>query len=228
MSLILWLDARENPFFPSDDSQNLFISTNQVQQHEQLSRAALTLPSSARILREVSVEYVNLDGSVERKSISLDNAVDWHLPIFVSQSYTNDAPMQQKTMAVKPTEKMSDTAVKNTVAPVKKSPPVKNDDTFHPIANYDFIAFLSKYNTMKIVTEDNSIRDFMLVDPYRIIIDFKEDYDFKSLQQDIKDSVFTKIRVGNHDGYYRVVIELDGQYKYDLKKDKDGYILHCY
>ena len=38
----------------------------------------------------------------------------------------------------------------------------------------------------------------------------------------MKNSVFTKIRVGNHDGYYRVVVELDGYYRYKLAKQADG------
>lgn len=222
ISLAVWLDARDNPFFPSNDSQNLLTTTNQIQQHEQLKQATLTLPSSARILKEVSIEYINLDGSVERKSINLDNSIDWHLPIFVSQSYTNDS-MAQGNMPIKQTEKISSTA-NSIIHPVEN--PTK--ESFHKLADYDFIAFMYKSKTLKIITDDKNIRDFMLVDPYRIILDFGEDYDFKSLQQDIKGSIFKRIRIGNHDGYYRVVIELDGQYKYDLKTDKDGYILHCY
>ena len=37
-------------------------------------------------------------------------------------------------------------------------------------------------------------------------------------------NVFKKIKVGNHKGYYRVVLELDGFYRYKMQKIKDGYL----
>lgn len=210
ISLILSLTARENPFFPSKDSQDLSISTNKVQQHDQLKRAALTLPSSARIIREVSVEYVNLDGSIEKKSISLDNSIDWHLPIFISQSYTNDMVEKEPT-------------------PLKKEvQPVKKEQKFKKIADYQFISFFTRGKKLQIMTDDKMIRSFMLLDPYRIVVDFKRDSDFRSYHETLKKSIFKSIRIGNHKGYYRVVIELDGQYKYDFKKDGKSYILDCY
>lgn len=202
ISLILSLNARENPFFPAKDSQNLSISTNKIQQHDQLKRATISLPSSARILREVSVEYVNLDGSIEKKSISLDNSIDWHLPIFVTQSYSND-PV------------------------IKKIVPEKKENKFKKIVDYEFISFFTDGEVLKIVTKDKKIRNFMLIDPYRMVIDFKRECDFRSYQKTVKNSIFRVIRVGNHNGYYRVVIELDGQYKLDLKKNNGSYILGC-
>jgi len=215
ISLIISLNARENPFFPSKDSQNLSISTNKLQKYEPLKRATLTLPSSARVLREVSVEYVNLDGSIEKKSISLDNSIDWHLPLFISQSYTNDdgsekAPMLQK-------EEVS-----------KKEKISKKEQRFKKVADYGFISFFLNAKALKIVTKDRMIRHFMLVSPYRIVIDFRRDDDFRSYQKDLKNSIYKSIRIGNHKGYYRVVIELDGQYEIDFKKDTGNYLLGCY
>ncbi|WP_345992778.1 AMIN domain-containing protein [Sulfurimonas sp. HSL-1716] len=197
---IVSLNARENPFFPSKDSQDLSISTNKVQKYEPLKRATLTLPSSARVIREVSVEYVNLDGSIEKKSISLDNSIDWHLPIFISQSYTNDTAVQENI-------------------------PMKKEEKYEKVADYKFISFSVKNKRLKIITKDKKIRNFMLIDPYRIVIDFKRVCDFRSYQENVKNSVYKTIKIGNHDGYYRVVIELDGQYEYTLKREKKGYLL---
>ena len=203
ISLILSLNARENPFFPSKDSQDFSITTNKIEQHEQLKRATMTLPSSARVIREISVEYVNLDGSIERKSITLDNSIDWHLPLFISQSYTDNMENAQ-------------------ILPVEK------EQQFASVADYKFISFSTLDKSLKIITKDKKIRSFMLVDPYRIVMDFKAEYDFRSFHKALKNSIFKSIRIGNHRGYYRVVIELDGQYKYDLKKESDSYIVHCY
>ncbi|WP_345979809.1 AMIN domain-containing protein [Sulfurimonas sp. HSL3-2] len=209
ISLILSLNARENPFFPTQDSQNLSISTNKVKQHDPLKRATITLPSSARIVREVSVEYINLDGSIEKKSISLDNSIDWHLPIFISQSYTNDTAEKEHPI-------------------LKEQSTVKKEQEFKKIADYEFISFAVSGKKLKIMTKDKKIRSFMLLDPYRIVVDFKRDADFRSYQKKFKRSIYKNVRIGNHKGYYRVVIELDGQYKYDLKKDDNSYILDCY
>ena len=209
ISLILSLNARENPFFPTKDSQNLSISTNKVKQHDPLKRATITLPSSARIVREVSIEYINLDGSIEKKSISLDNSIDWHLPIFISQSYTNDSTEKEPPL-------------------LKEQPMANEDQAFKKIADYQFISFAVSGKKLKIMTQDKKIRSFMLLDPYRIVLDFRRDADFRSYQKKFKRSIYKNIRIGNHKGYYRVVIELDGQYKYDLKKDGGSYILDCY
>ncbi len=47
----------------------------------------------------------------------------------------------------------------------------------------------------------------------------------KSYIKNIPKSIFTKVRVGNHNGYYRVVVELDGYYRYKLKKQSDGCLI---
>jgi hypothetical protein len=47
----------------------------------------------------------------------------------------------------------------------------------------------------------------------------------KSYVKKIPNSIFKEVRIGNHDGYYRVVVELDGLYRYDFKKVVDGYII---
>ena len=62
--IISILDARINPFFPPKDGQSPSITTNAPEKHESLRQVALSLPSSARIIKEVSVEYINLDGSI--------------------------------------------------------------------------------------------------------------------------------------------------------------------
>jgi hypothetical protein len=56
----------------------------------------------------------------------------------------------------------------------------------------------------------------MMIKPHRIIMDFKRITDFRSKKKELKDAPYSAIRLGNHDGYYRVVIELDGQYRYSV------------
>ena len=196
--------ARVNPFFPSKDSDSIAITTNTPEQHPSLKSISLVLPSSARVIKEVSIAYVNIDGSEERKTVAVDNSIDWHLPIVVSQSGS------------------SSTNIKN--IPVQ----VKNDNSFREIGSFKNISFYAKNKTLKIDTKDKYIQNFLIVSPHRIVVDFKGDYDFRSLTKNVSNSVFKSIKIGNHDGYYRVVIELDGQYKYNFSQEKESYIINLH
>jgi hypothetical protein len=64
-----------------------------------------------------------------------------------------------------------------------------------------------------------------MVNPYRVVLDFKGDYSFQSFSKNVQGSVFKSVRIGNHDGYYRVVVEFDGQYKYTFQKENGSYII---
>jgi len=203
--LLLALNARENPFFPSSGEKDIPISSNENRSKEPLKRAAIALPAQARILQKVTIEYKNLDGTVENKSIELDNSVDWHLPVFISQSY----------LEIPKITKSEDALAKNEVK--------QKESTHKTIASIENLSLLSLGKSLKIVTTDVIIRNFLLVHPHRIVIDFKKDEDVKNYVKKDSQNIFKEVRIGNHDGYYRVVVELDGYYRYDLKKVSDGY-----
>ncbi len=184
--------ARENPFFPSEGTKDLPISSNTPVGRPQLGRTAITLPDSARILKNVTIKYQNLDGSLESKSITLDHNVDWHIPIFISQSYnSNKKPktLKKKKSALKPTQSIT-----------------------------DFVGYSINGNTIELISDDKVIRDFMLINPHRVAIDFKRDTSFKSKNIPLTSKPFKMIKYGNHGSYYRVVIVLDGKYRYKLTK----------
>ena len=207
--LLTSLNARENPFFPSTGEKDIPLTSNIDSDLSPLKRATLTLPSTARAIEGVTVNYRSLDGSRHTKTIELDNSIDWHLPIFVSQSYTNE---EQKV-----------SAPKNIIAKSKITP--KKENRYQKIAGIKLISFYAKDKKLKVITQDKIIRNFLLVKPHRIVCDFKRDTNIKSYVKDMqKNSLFSKIKVGNHSGYYRVVIELDGHYRYTTKDTKDGYI----
>ena len=75
-------------------------------------------------------------------------------------------------------------------------------------------------------TDDKKIRDFMLNDPYRIVIDFKSNKTFYTKSTKIKNSYFKKITIGNHDKYYRAVLYLDGYYDYKIIKKKSNFFIY--
>ena len=201
--LPILLFGRENPFFPVTSSQEIPLTSNQVQKLEPLKRATMTLPSTARTLESVTVEYKNLDGSIATKKIELGNAIDWHLPIFISQNYDSSPELPRISKKNK-----------------------KNREVFYKkIASLPFISFYIAAKQLKVITKDKMLRNFLLVKPHRIVCDFGRQIDIKSYIKDInKPSLFRKIRVGTHRGYYRVVIELDGYYQYNVKQLKTGYL----
>lgn len=211
------LNARENPFFPSSGEKDIPYTSNENNEILPLKRATIALPPQARVLQSVTIHYKNLDGSQESKSIELENFVDWHLPIFISQSYTSaDTPAEDKTKVItkdKKTEKTTTESQTNT-----------DENKFKQIASTKNVTFSTYDKYLKIVTKDKIIRNFLLVQPHRIVLDLKSDASVKTYEENMSENIFTKIRVGNHEGFYRVVIELDGYYKYKFKDTEDGYI----
>jgi len=207
--MIISLSARENPFFPSTGEADIPLTSNSVETLPALKRAAVTLPSTARTIESITIKYKDLDGSIHDKTEEIQNSVDWHLPIFVSQNIENTPVEAQTQTQIIPQSKES-------------KPEVKKE--YLKVASLKFISLYSYDKEIKIVTKDKMIRSFMLVQPHRIVCDFQRDIDIRSYQTDsIKKSIVTKVRIGNHKGYYRVVIELDGYYKHNVSNQDFGY-----
>ncbi len=193
--LSVLLIARENPFFPSSGETDMPITSNQVNRLEPLKRVTLTLPSTARTIESVTVKYKDLDGSVHELSEKLGNSVDWHLPIFISQNYGGVGSEPKKV------------------------------DRYKKIAGLKFIRLYENTKSFKLVTKDKLLRNFLLTKPQRIVCDFKRDIDIRSYEKEINaQGIVKKVKLGNHNGYYRVVIELDGFYRYKLDAIKGSYI----
>ena len=203
ISLLLF--ARENPFFTTNEA-NMPITSNQKIVLDPLKRASVSLPSTAREIESIIVKYKNLDGSISIKKLKLNNSVDWHLPLFISQSY---APL-----------------TKSKVTPKKV---FQKSTLFKKLYTLPFISFYQKDRTLKVVAKASIIRNFLLVHPHRIVFDMKQDLQVRSYIKKLsKNKIFTKIRIGNHNGYYRVVVELDGYYAYKLHKTKNSYIFNLH
>jgi hypothetical protein len=199
----LSLLARENPFFPLNSELDIPLTTNQISKAPELKRAALSLPSTARELQSITIKYKNLDGSISEKSITLDNSIDWHLPLFISQNYELNQQINR----------------------VKKKHTIQKEK-FLKIVGLKFITLEVSGKKMKIHTKDELLRKFLLVKPHRIVCDFKRDIDLRSYEKVTqKGTLFTKIRIGSHKGYYRVVITLDGFYNSKIQKNAKGYLI---
>lgn len=208
--LLSALEARENPFFPSDGEKEIPYTANENKPLPALTKAAISLPSKARILESVIVKYKNLDGSIESKTLEVHNTIDWHLPLFISQQYSAN------TESAEPTK----TAEK----PLKSQAPKKAQDN-EKLGSIEYADFYASNKSFKINTKDKLIRHFLLAKPHRVVLDFKRDANIKAYTKNNLQNIFSKIRVGNHSGYYRVVVELDGYYRYNLEEITEGYII---
>lgn len=190
------LIARENPFFPTESMDSMPITSNQITKYPPLKRIAISLPDHARVLKEITISYKNLDGSIEKKSIEIERYVDWHIPLFVSQSYSPTDKAEKSISKVEDKKRRID---------------------------FKFINFTISKKEILVHTKDKLIRNFLLVNPHRIVLDFKREANFLSYEKILTTIPFKKLRMGNHDGYYRVVISLDGHYRYQTDTTNSGY-----
>lgn len=202
---IVTIQARQNPFFPSKGEVDIPYTSNSKTTLPALKRAAITVPSHARVIKKVSIEYINLDGTTSTTSIKLNNSIDWYLPIFITQSMGEIKTQEKNVKSSK----------------VKK----KNTDKYEELFNLGFTTFYKKGKEFRIVTKDFIVRDFLLTKPHRIVLDFQKDLNIKSKFKNLNTRYFKKISFGVHKNYYRVVLELDGHYRYNKEKRKKGYSL---
>ena len=195
--MILSLYGRDNPFFPADPNAKQMQTTNRVETLKPFSTQQIALPNSARAIKAIIIRYQNLDGSIEDEQLNLNNSIDWHESLMISQSKSKTIPMLKSKSK-------------------------------HESFGTKFIHFHAEDKSMKIITQDKIIRHFMLSSPHRVVVDFSRDTSFKPKTYKINAAPYKQIRMGNHDKYYRVVIELDGQYKYKLQTSDKEYAIVCY
>lgn len=87
LSLLLLypLFARENPFFPSEESKKSKVTSNISDARPQMGTINYTFSDQARVLKEVTFTIQNLDGSIEEKKLQIDQGIDWHKVLILSQ-----------------------------------------------------------------------------------------------------------------------------------------------
>jgi len=197
LSLILLapLIARDNPFFATDESKKEKITSNCPDNKPQLESINYSLPDQARILKEVTFTIQNLDGSIETRKIEVDQSIDWHKSLTVSQ--TKNASYPHSTL---------DNAGS---------------------ADFGFIRFDSKGKRLSIKTFDTLIRHFVLSNPNRIVLDFKNTSIFKITKKELGASPYLNVTVGNHGKFIRATITLDGRYSYTLNKTGEFISIIC-
>ena len=197
------LIARENPFEPVKTSTTTGKATYKQDTMKSFQEVKTQLPSSARILKKVEFVFQNLDGSIEKKSLGVDKKIDWHDELVVKKA--NDV-------------------TKNMPKPPKSMPMENKPKTTIQFKN--IVSFTITDKEIQVQTADKKIRDFLVTNPYKIVLDFKKEISFYTKVYNLKTKFFKSIAIGKHDGYYRVAIELDGKYLYNLKTVSKGYLIN--
>ena len=219
--------ARENPFAVAMDPSQVGKTTHIKEERVEFNSTKITLPSSARILKSASVVFQNIDGSISEEIVGIEQDIDWHHPLILS----TQKPSTNKEVTLTP----SVPTPPNKLTPqATKKAEIKKEDAQADVAVKSFsrvvlsegIELEIEHNSMTIYTKDKKVRDFIVSNPYKIVVDFsKEKSSFVTKLAEFSKAPFVSAALGNHDGLYRVAITLDGHYRYDIKSVDGGYFI---
>lgn len=224
LSLFMIAEARENPF-ESAESKTIGKATQIEETRTDFSTVSATLPSSARILRSLTLTFQNLDGSISEEIVAIDQNIDWHQPLILSAQKA--APLKETkesntTQAlVNAIKEKKEEAPKSVTLP-KITTPKKEPD---PLKFNTTLALSVNGNEISIFTQDTKVRDFLIADPYKVVVDFKKNNTLATQTLTIAQAPFVSATLGGHDGFYRVAILLDGHYRYDILPFNGGYVI---
>lgn len=84
IALISSLLGRDNPFFSTEENNQLPISNNKAIHKPPMNTVAYHFPDHARVLKEVTFTFQNIDGSIETRRLEIDQGIDWHIPLTLS------------------------------------------------------------------------------------------------------------------------------------------------
>lgn len=200
--------ARENPFVTV--TQESGVVNTEPREDMMLDVVTVPFPDTARTIKKVTIEYTNIDGSIDTRELDMNVSIDWHKPLLLTQKLET-ATISQKELLDKP------------IATVPMEPIISSTDTtIHKLNQY--VSYQLIDNGYVIYTKDKLIRDFALPKPFKIALDFKSDTYANTIEKEIGDK-YKKISFGSHRGFYRVVFELDGRYTYKLNKNDDSIVV---
>lgn len=219
--LMVHLEARENPFESPVSSAEVGKMTDIEEKSEDFENVSLELPSSARILKSVTVTFQNIDGSIGKEERQIEQNVDWHLPLILTPKVVKRA----EPLVEKKAEGLATTPLKTPPPPSKITPPIQTNSPKEEasLVLAKGITYRVHGNEMTLLTQDVKLRDFLIADPYKIVVDFKKSAAFSTKTVPLPNVPFVSMTLGDHKDFYRIAILLDGHYRYDIVKIESGY-----
>ncbi|GAA7476869.1 AMIN domain-containing protein [Helicobacter pylori] len=109
--------------------------------------------------------------------------------------------------------------------PLKLSQHTLNQTPFEKRYQIQDFDFLMVNNTMILRSPYKILRSFVLVNPYRIVLDTQKGPLDIYQNMDLNQKFFSHIKVGTHKDYYRITLILDGKYRYLLEEKNGAYEL---
>lgn len=212
--LIIWVSlmslayTQDNPF--KSDQNVSWGAWPQFQKEE------IRFNSSARVLKSITFNYINLDGSEDKIDLDVNKGINWHDTYVISRFKSPD-PSRVLDVSVTIPEKNTSKQESDSTADVEIPLEVSKI--------YDFISYAVYKNKIKLNTNDKMITDFSVGNPSKIVIDFRSRFISPTKNIRLSNSVFKRIDFGSHKGYYRLVIYLNGVYHYNIQKDATGYMI---
>lgn len=80
------LMGRDNPFFSTEENAQNPLSSNKTVHKPLMTSLSYSFPDHARVLKEATFTFQNVDGSIETRRIEIDQSIDWHVPLILSHS----------------------------------------------------------------------------------------------------------------------------------------------
>lgn len=174
-----------DPFTPMITPKDSGLITNPPKL-DLFTKTELNLPSTARKIKKITLEYQNLNGSITTLEKELEGDIDWHFPLILSQEIQQNIPE------------------------------IPSNEAF----SLEGFHFEITKNHITLNTSLMLLRNFTLASPMRLILDFKA-----PSKTPLKASFTPKIptipqvSLDTHLDFYRITLNLDGQYKYNLTQD---------
>lgn len=103
-------------------------------------------------------------------------------------------------------------------------PDVPADANETQTIDYRHVLFEFTPSAIVIKTEDKLLKHFRMQNPPRIVMDFKSSADFRTRKASLAIYPFQMLRIGVHEDFYRVVVELAEVKRYTETPVPSGYI----
>lgn len=241
MCVICFLNARENPFLPTEEANSTLQTTNINLNAKPFDRKIFNLPNDSREIDRVVIYYKSLDGSIKEKTVDINASINWKdslslnvvkapepastpiLDISVTKAASEDnekIDTQETNISQNPQisneTNVTDSIIPNIVVPSKTI-------TFKNLLRLDVFT-----KSIKFITNDALLTHFKVEGQNKIAIDFLHPKsNFKTKNLDISCGIFKNATFGAHGKFYRVVLSLDNGYKYELSKEGNNYVLQA-
>jgi len=111
---------------------------------------------------------------------------------------------------------------------VKHHTKVKKVSKPKVIYNGSFAKIKRYKNTIQIFTKDTKLQHLKLTHPNRLAVDFERFDVVPAFAKKIKSRYVRGLKVGHHDYFYRITLNLAKNYRYKMIKKPYGYLIKLY